>query len=168
MSIVNNSNFNMPSLNGLVDINADSVSSTSISSDEISSKNVDTQTLYVNGVDLGNQVNMNAQKLTGITYTATPTPTTNISSNFNVSQTATFNGPVSTNSTFIAKSIDASNTSVFRSNLNVLGPINGTQNVTFDKDLILTGSGNQFRVFCSSSQFDGSLNVKGVLDVSSN
>ena len=27
MSIVNNSNFNMPSLNGLVDINADSVQS---------------------------------------------------------------------------------------------------------------------------------------------
>ena len=80
MSIVNNSNFNMPSLNGLVDINADSVSSTNISSDLISSKNVDTQTLYVNGVDLGTQVNINAQKLTAITYTATPTPTTNISS----------------------------------------------------------------------------------------
>jgi hypothetical protein len=50
MSIANNSNFNMPSLNGLVDINADSVSSTSIASDEISSKNVDTQTLYVSSI----------------------------------------------------------------------------------------------------------------------
>ena len=98
MSIVNNSNFNMPSLNGLVDINADSVNSTSISSDEISSKNVDTQTLYVNGVDLGTQVNINAQKLTGITYTATATPSTNISNKL------------------IVSSIDATNTSVFRSN----------------------------------------------------
>ena len=94
MSIVNNSNFNMPSLNGLVDINADSVSSTSISSDEISSKNVDTQTLYVNGIDLGTQVNLNAQKLTGITYTSSPTPTTNISNKL------------------IVSSIDATNTSV--------------------------------------------------------
>ena len=155
MSIANNSNFNMPSLNGLVDINADSVSSTSISSDEISSKNVDTQTLYVNGVDLGTQVNINAQKLTAITYTATPTPTTNISSNFDVSgattlkqltvsQPAVFNGSVATNSTLIARSIDASNTSVFRSNLNILGPINCTQNVTFDKDLVFTGSANTF------------------------
>ena len=85
MSIVNNSNFKMPSLNGLVDINVDIVSSTNISSDLISSKNVDTQTLYVNGVDLGTQVNINAQKLTAITYTATPTPKTNVSSNLAVS-----------------------------------------------------------------------------------
>ena len=88
----------MPSLNGLVDINADSVSSTNISSDLISSKNVDTQTLYVNGVDLGTQVNSNAQKLTAITYTATPTPKTNVSSNLavsgqlNVTGTTTFSG----------------------------------------------------------------------------
>ena len=79
-----------------------------------------------------------------------------------------FNNPVLTNSSLIARSIDASNTSVFRSNLNVLGPINCTQNVTFDKDLVLTSSANQFSVFCSSSTFDGSLNVKGVLDVSRN
>ena len=79
-----------------------------------------------------------------------------------------FNNPVLTNSSLVARSIDASNTSVFRSNLNVLGPINCTQNVTFDKDLVLTSSANQFSVFCSSSTLDGSLNVKGVLDVSRN
>ena len=61
MSIVNSSNFNMPSLNGLVDINSDSINSTNISSDSINSKNVDTETLYVNGIDLGTQVNSNAQ-----------------------------------------------------------------------------------------------------------
>ena len=49
----------MPSLNGLVDINADNVSSTTIESEEISSNNVDTQTLIVDGVDLGQQVNLN-------------------------------------------------------------------------------------------------------------
>lgn len=85
---------------------------------------------------------------------------------FDVSNASIFNGSVATNSTLIARSIDASNASVFRSNLNVLGPINCTQNVTFDKDLVLTSSANQFSVFCSSSTFDGSLNVKGVLDVS--
>ena len=86
MSIVNNSNFNMPSLNGLVDINADSVNSTSISSDEISSQNVNTKTLFVDGTNLGTIVNLNAQKLTAITYSATPTPTTFVSSNLDVSQ----------------------------------------------------------------------------------
>jgi len=74
----------MPSLNGLVDINADSVNSTTIESEEINSKNVDTQTLYVDGLNLGEQVNINAQKLTAITYTATPTPTTDVSSNLNI------------------------------------------------------------------------------------
>jgi hypothetical protein len=121
MSAVNNSNFNMPSLNGLVDINADSVSSTSISSDEISSKNVDTQTLYVNGVDLGTQVNINAQKLTGITYTASPTPTTNISNKL------------------IVSSIDASNTSVFRSNINVLGTGTIFRTMQVDNDINING-----------------------------
>ena len=76
MSINNFSNFNMPSLNGLVDINADNVSSTTIESE-----NVDTQTLIVNGLDLGYQVNQNAQKLTAISYTSTPSSTTIISSN---------------------------------------------------------------------------------------
>ena len=75
MSINNFSNFNMPSLNGLVDINADNVSSTTIESE-----NVDTQTLIVNGLDLGYQVNQNAQKLTAISYTSTPS-TTIINSN---------------------------------------------------------------------------------------
>ena len=86
MSIVNSSNFNMPSLNGLVDINSDSINSTNISSDSINSKNVDTETLYVNGIDLGTQVNSNAQKLTAITYISTPTPTNKVSSYLDVSE----------------------------------------------------------------------------------
>lgn len=147
MSIVNNSNFNMPSLNGLVDINADSVSSTSIASDEISSKNVDTQTLYVNGVDLGTQVNLNAQKLTGITYTATPTPTTNISNKL------------------IVSSIDATNTSVFRSNINVLGTGTIFRTMQVDEDINING---RLSSFGSTNTMDGSLNIKGVLDVSRN
>ena len=81
MSIVNNSNFNMPSLNGLVDIKADSVNSSVIESEAINSTNIDTKTLFVDGFNLGEQVNINAQKLTAITYTATPTPLTTISSN---------------------------------------------------------------------------------------
>jgi len=74
----------MPSLNGLVDINADNVNSTTIVSDEINSKNVDTETLFVDGLNLGEQVNINAQKLTAITYTATPTPLTTISSDVSI------------------------------------------------------------------------------------
>lgn len=94
MSIVNNSNFNMPSLNGLVDIKADSVNSSIIESEEINSTNIDTKTLFVDGFNLGEQVNINAQKLTAITYTATPTPLTTISSDVklnNASLIGTFN-----------------------------------------------------------------------------
>ena len=84
MSIANNSNFNMPSLNGLVDIKADSVNSTTIESDEINSKNIDTKTLFVDGLNLGEQVSINAQKLTAITYTETPSPLTTISSDVSI------------------------------------------------------------------------------------
>ena len=97
MSINNYSNFNMPSLSGLVDINADSVNSTTIESQEISSNNVDTQTLIVDGVDLGQQVNLNAQKLTAITYTATPTPTTNLVCNTDVTGTLYIRDPTDPN-----------------------------------------------------------------------
>lgn len=71
----------MPSLNGLVDINADSVNSTRVESEEINSKNVDTLTLFVDGLNLGQQVNINAQKLTAISYSA---PTTSVTSNLDI------------------------------------------------------------------------------------
>lgn len=76
MSVNNFSNFNMPSLNGLVDINADSVTTTDLQSNDIQ-----TVSLEVNGVDIGAQVNENKQKLTAISYLSTPTPTTTINSN---------------------------------------------------------------------------------------
>lgn len=72
-SIINFNNFNSPSLNGLVDINADSVTTTNLESNDIQ-----TQSLEVDGVDIGAQVNENKINLTGITYIATPTPTTKI------------------------------------------------------------------------------------------
>jgi hypothetical protein len=74
----------MPSLNGLVDIKADSINSTTIESDEVNSKNIDTKTLFVDGLNLGEQVNINAQKLTAITYTETPSPLTTISSDVSI------------------------------------------------------------------------------------
>ncbi len=77
MSVNNFSNFNMPSLNGLVDINADSVTTTDLQSNDIK-----TVSLAVNGVDIGAQVEENKQKLTAITYTETPIPTTSVSSKF--------------------------------------------------------------------------------------
>ena len=100
----------MPSLNGLVDINADSVNSLSISSDEISSQNVNTKTLFVDGTNLGTIVNLNAQKLTAISYSATPTPTTFVSSNLDVSQ----NLYVSKSSTSQTSSIDLKGTMYIR------------------------------------------------------
>ena len=78
----------MPSLNGLVDIKADSVNSSVIESEAINSTNIDTKTLFVDGFNLGEQVNINAQKLTAITYTATPTPLTTISSNVKLNNTS--------------------------------------------------------------------------------
>lgn len=87
MSINNFSNFNMPSLNGLIDINADSVSSDTIN----------TNTIYVDGIDIAQQVIDNSQKLTAITYTDTPTPTTTIDSNLVVSELAEFDANVSVN-----------------------------------------------------------------------
>ncbi len=120
MSIVNNSNFNMPSLNELIDINANSVSSTNISSDLISSKNVDTQTLYVNGIDLGTQVNLSAQKLTAITYTGTPTPKTNVSSNLVVSE-----------------QLNVSGTTNFSSLTNWINQLIAYEDSTFEKNLMV-------------------------------
>ena len=79
MSVNNYNNFHMPSLTGLVDINADSVTTTALQSSDIQ-----TLTLEVNGVDIGAQVNENKQKLTGITYTPTPTPTTKLVNNLDI------------------------------------------------------------------------------------
>ena len=64
-SLIFFSTFNSPSLNGLVNVNADTIA---------------TSSLQVNGTDIGLQVNQNTTNLTGITYTPTP-PTTNISNN---------------------------------------------------------------------------------------
>ena len=151
MSIVNSSNFNMPSLNGLVDINSDSINSTNISSDSINSKNVDTETLYVNGIDLGTQVNSNAQKLTAITYIDTPSPITKVSSYLDVSGnttlkilsvsgSSTFNSPIIANSTVVAKSsLDVSGSAIMRSALDVLGRLHVFTYSQFDSDLAILG-----------------------------
>lgn len=103
MSSINNfSSFNTPSLNGLVDINADSVNSTNIESDSINSTTINTNTIYVDGVDIieelhlvEDQVEENANKLTAISYVDTPTPTTIISSDLTVEEDATFENDVS-------------------------------------------------------------------------
>ncbi len=57
---------------------------------------------------------------------------------------------------------------MFRSNLNVLGPINVTQNVTFDRDLVLTGTNYGLYAYGALNQSDGSLNVLGTLDITRN
>ena len=64
-------NITQPSLNGLQNIDADSISTTNLESDDIK-----TGKLEVNNIDIGNQVETNKTNLTGITYTSTPVPTT--------------------------------------------------------------------------------------------
>lgn len=100
MSINNFTNFNMPSLNGLVDVNADSVNSSYIYGDDINSNVINTQSIYVDGVDLAQQVISNAQKLTAIQYSDTPTPTTTIDSNLLVTELAEFDANVNVNGNF--------------------------------------------------------------------
>ena len=85
MSSINNfSTFNRPSLNGLIDINADNVTSSTITSDDVETNSINTNQLYVSGVDIAGQVATNSQKITGISYNpSTPdTPTTSITGAF--------------------------------------------------------------------------------------
>ena len=97
MTRLNNKYTNNRSMNGLINIYADNIEATNSTVND---------TLIVDGKDINtvaNQVDTNKINLTGITYTPTPVPTTNISNKL------------------IVSSIDATNTSVFRANLNVLG-----------------------------------------------
>lgn len=94
MSIATFNNFNMSSLNGLVDINADTIRSDTIHSEDINTTTVSTETLYINDIDVGSKIEENAQKLTAIEYTDTPTPTTTISSNLIVEELAEFDANV--------------------------------------------------------------------------
>jgi hypothetical protein len=94
-------------MNGLINIYADNIEATNSSVD----------TLIVDGKDINtvtNQVDTNKINLTGITYTATPTPTTNISNKL------------------IVSSIDATNASIFRANLNLLGQLSVSGTTTFN------------------------------------
>ena len=88
-----------------------------------------------------------------------------ISGNSTFDGVCNFNNPVFTNSTFKARSIDASNTSVFRSNINVLGTGTIFRTMQVDEDINING---RLSSFGSTNTMDGSLNIKGVLDVSRN
>jgi hypothetical protein len=98
-SINNFSSFNTPSLNGLIDINADSVNSSSIISDDIESNLINTNQIFVNGIDIASEVANNSQKLTGISYTDIPTPTTIISNSLIVEELAEFDANVNISGT---------------------------------------------------------------------
>lgn len=135
-------NITQPSLNGLQNIDADSISTTNLESDDIK-----TGKLEVNNINIGNQVETNKTNLTGITYAATPVPTTNISNKL------------------IVSSIDATNTSVFRSNLNVLGT--GTIFGTMQVDSTININGN-FNSFGTTNKFNNSLNILGSLNTTGN
>ena len=88
-----------------------------------------------------------------------------ISGNSTFDGVCNFNNPVFTNSTFKARSIDASNTSVFRSNINVLGTGTIFRTMQVDEDINING---RLSSFGSTNTMDGSLNIKGVLDVTRN
>lgn len=51
MSINNFTNFNLPSLNGLIDIHADTINSLSIQISDISCNSIETIPLFVDGVE---------------------------------------------------------------------------------------------------------------------
>lgn len=68
-------------------VNANSVNSDSIVSTDISSNLIDTTSLYVNGQDIGLQVQQNSLKLTDITYDASNTTT--VGNNLTVNDTLT-------------------------------------------------------------------------------
>lgn len=141
MTSLNNKYTNNRSMNGLINIYADNIEATNSTVND---------TLIVDGKDINtvaNQVDTNKINLTGITYTSTPVPTTNISNKL------------------IVSSIDATNTSVFRANLNVLGT--GTIFGTMQVDNTININGN-FNSFGTSNQFSNSLNILGSLATTGN
>jgi hypothetical protein len=91
MSLIYSSNFNNGSLNGLVDINANSITSDEISTTDLSSNLISTSELYVNGNNIYLDVLSNKQKLTKIEYDASSN-TTSIDSILSVSGNAIFDG----------------------------------------------------------------------------
>ena len=147
-------NITQPSLNGLQNIDADTITTTDLQSDDIK-----TTKLVVNSVDIGNQVSENKTNLTGITYTSTPTPTTNISNKLfinnllNVMLSSTFNDSCQFDKfANFSESIRVNASSQFDSSLNILGDanINGflnvTSNATFNSNLTLGYNNNIFIV----------------------
>ena len=141
MTSLNNKYTNNRSMNGLINIYADNIEATNSTVND---------TLIVDGKDINtvaNQVDTNKINLTGITYTPTPVPTTNISNKL------------------IVSSIDATNTSVFRANLNVLGT--GTIFGTMQVDSTININGN-FNSFGTTNKFNNDLEVSKILYVGKN
>ena len=141
MTSLNNKYTNNRSMNGLINIYADNIEATNSTIND---------TLIVDGKNINavaNQVDTNKINLTGITYTATPTPTTNISNKL------------------IVSSIDATNTSVFRANLNILGT--GTIFGPMQVDSTININGN-FNSFGTTNKFNNDLEVSKILYVGKN
>ena len=118
MTSLNNKYTNNRSMNGLINIYADNIEATNSTIND---------TLIVDGKDINtvaNQVDTNKINLTGITYTPTPVPTTNISNKLYAYEDATFekNLYVNKNNTNNTSSLDVNGTIYFRepSNPNVL------------------------------------------------
>lgn len=108
------SNITQPTMNGLQTIDADSINSTTIQSEEINSTNIDTINLFVDGVNITEQVNINTAKLTDIIYNPL-TKTTNVLNNFDVSGNSYFNYVNIKNSLQVMKN------SQFNNNLSISG-----------------------------------------------
>jgi len=146
------SNITQPNINGLNNIDADTIYSTNLQSDDIK-----TGKLEVNNIDIGNQVSENKTNLTGIIYNSSPSPTTNISNRLfinnilNVMLSSTFNDTCQFNKyANFSESIRVIGSSQFDSSMNILGNvnINGLLNVIsdakFNSNLILGYNNNIF------------------------
>jgi len=139
MTSLNNKYTNNRSMNGLINIYADNIEATNSTIND---------TLIVDGKDINtvvSQVDTNKTNLTGITYTPTPTPTTNI-----------------TNKVVLSNQLNVTGTSTFGGNLNVSQGIYGYGSTNIlDGSLSVLG----FLETIGSSFFDNNLDVAGNLNV---
>jgi hypothetical protein len=151
MTSLNNKYTNNRSMNGLINIYADNIEATNSTVND---------TLIVDGKDINtvvSQVDINKTNLTGITYTTTPIPTTNI-----------------TNKVILSNQLSVLGTSTFGGNLNASGPLYAFSDSTFDKNVIVNdgiygyGATNQLvgsLTTTGNSFFNNNLDVLGNLNV---
>lgn len=132
-----------PSLNGLIDINADTIASSSITSSTITSTSVATDTIYLNGVDIGtsiSQIPINAANISNLQLATTDisynsgTDTTNINNNVVIS------GTLSTTGNIVEPTITANTLTITPTELSCLDSIGSNIQTQLNNKVSLTGA----------------------------